>query len=940
MIYRGSDRPRRIRRRRVPSRLLQAAVAAALIFLVSARGLAQFWTDYLWFRSIDLASVWRTLFLSRFLMALIGVVVAASVIWLTTWIANRIRLPGFAAVDEVVARYQEWIGLRARRFGIFLSIGMGLLVGLSASQWWDEALLFANGEDFGITDPVFNHDLSLYVFRVPLLQGILGWLFQLFFLSLLVATVLHYLNGGIRIQRGIEVDPGVKVHLSVMLAVLALLKAGGYVLASYGLLYSGRGAAFGATYTDVNAQLPAFQLLTLISILAAVLLLVNIRVRGWTLPAVAGGLWLAVSVLGGGVYPALIQRFRVEPEEIERESPYIQRHIVATRAAYGLDQVVVSETTAGANLDSAAIARNRTTINNVRLWEPTVLSITYTQQALKNYYKFSDVDVDRYQIGGRTTQVMLAGRELDESRVDVHNWVNDHLVYTHGFGVVVSQANTATSEGLPDYLVEDIPLKSSEPDLTLSQPRIYFGEFADDPTGTDFVIVATEEKEVDGVDAAGNPVFDSYAGNGGVPAGGLLRRAAFALRFLDFNTLISGRVTPDSRVLMRRHIRDQIAAAAPLLYQDSDPYLVLEGGRLLWVVDLYTVTDRYPYAQPAETDRLSVAQKGSLPDSFNYIRNSAKAVVDAYDGTLTLYVVDESDPVIRTYRKIFPKLFSADPPSLELKSHFRYPEELFRVQGDMYQQYHVTDARVFFNDAEPWAVAIDRADVALPPLRNQLDNDAPRPTLPYYLLMKLPGQEEASFVIAQPFSPEAKPNMVSFLVANSDPEAYGDMLDLRFTAGNPPDGPSTVSDKINQNREISQEFTLLDQKGSAVQRGRILVVPVEESLFYVQPIFVSATQGGVPELKQVVVVHGSREVMRPTFADALAAAVGGGVPTVPPDGGEGEVPDDVAGLLAQAQASFAAAEAALRAGDLTEYASRIEEAERLVSQAVAALAEG
>lgn len=903
--------------------------------------MAQFWTDYLWFRSINLASVWRTLFLSRFLLALIGVVVAACVIWLTTWIANRIRLPGFAAVDEVVARYQEWIGLRARRLGVIFSIAVGLMVGLSASQWWDEALLFANSENFGITDPVFKHDLSLYVFRLPLLQGVLSWLFQLFFLSLLVAVVLHYLNGGIRIQRGIEVDPGVKVHLSVMLAVLALLKAGGYVLASYGLLYSSRGAVMGSTYTDVNAQLPAFRLLTLISILAAVLLLVNIRVRGWTLPAVAGGLWLAVSVLGGSVYPALIQRFRVEPEEIERESPYIQRHITATRAAFGLDQVVVSETSGGAELDSAAISRNPTTINNVRLWEPGVLSITYAQQALKEYYQFSDVDVDRYLVDGRPTQVMLAGRELDESKLAEHNWVNDHLVYTHGFGVVVSQANTATSEGLPDYLVEDIPLKSSEPDLALTQPRIYFGEFANDPNGTDFVIAASKEKEVDGVDAAGNPVFDTYVGKGGVPAGGLLRRAAFALRFLDFNTLISSRITPDSRVLLRRHIRDQIAAAAPLLRQDADPYLILEGGRLLWVVDLYTVTNRYPYSQSAETDRLSIAGSGSLPGDFNYIRNSAKATVDAYDGTLTVYVVDEADPIIRTYRKIFPKLFSASPPPLELASHFRYPEELFRVQADMYEEYHVTDARAFFNEVELWQTAVEQADVPLPRLRGEGEKDGPRPTLPYYLLMKVPGQEEASFVIAQPFSPKSKPNMVSFLVANSDPQVYGDLLDFRFTAGNPPDGPSTVSDKINQNPEISQAFTLLDQRGSTVQRGRILVVPVEESLLYVQPIFVSGgSQGGVPELKQVVVVHGSREVMRSTFAEALAAAVAGGAPTVPPDGGGGEVPSDVADLLAQAQASFAAAEAALRAGNLTEYATRIDEAERLVREAVAALNEG
>jgi uncharacterized membrane protein (UPF0182 family) len=831
----------------------------------------------------------------------------------------------------------------------------GLLIGLGAGAWWEHWLLFRNRQSFGATDPVFGKDIGFHVFQVPFFRDLIGWGFQFFLITLLVVAALHYLNGGIQVQpRRQMVAAGVKVHLSVLLAILALLKAGGYWLDRYDLLYSERGAVFGATYTDVHAQLPALNLLMWISIGAAILLLVNSRIRGWIIPATAVGLWLVTSVALGGVWPAVVQRFSVQPDEINKELPYVDRNIAFTREGYGLDGVEVRSFSADTALDATALAANASTIDNIRLWDPSVLLTTYRQlQELRPYYQFTDVDVDRYDLDGTLTQVMLSGRELDDAGIPDAGWVNRHLVFTHGYGAVLSPANTVTAEGQPDFLVKDIDQDGSVPAaLSITQPRIYFGE--DFGSGS-WVIVGTKEQEVDSpVESGGEETvsYNSYDGAGGIDAGSFLRRAAFALRFADVNTLISGQITSDSRVLLVRNLRDMIAKAAPFLYADSDPYLVVLEGRLVWVQDLYTVTDRFPYSTPAgevastaqgvaATGRLSRANS-TLPSDFNYIRNSVKATVDAYDGTMRFYVIDDTDPLIRAYRAIFPGLFDdRSEMSVGLTSHLRYPEDLFRVQSDVYTRYHVTDSRVFFNNGDPWQIARDPSNTVRDEMR-QTFSDSNRPMVPYYLLMRLPGEADLSYLLLQPFTAATRPNMVSFLVAKADYDEYGAMIDFELPRDSFVDGPGQVGARINQTPEISQEFTLLDQQGSQVIQGNMLVVPIEESIVYVQPIYIAARSGGtsggnvaaLPEFKRVVVVFGDRIVMRDTLVEALTA-VFGDAPVV--DDGDGELPDDVtaavAELLTRAEAAFARADAALRSADLAEYQLAVSEAQALIAQA-------
>jgi len=956
MIEHEDPSPIPARRRRLGpgGRIALVVVAVLLALLFSLRGLANFWTDFLWFDSVGFSAVWTTLLVTKIVLAAIGIVVAFGLILGNLWLAQRVApepaLPGPG--EQVVLRYRSWA--RTHRWWVLLGVSgfFGLVLGLGMVGWWENWLLFTNRRSFGAVDPVFSRDIGFFVFQVPFWRDLFGWAFQFVVVTAVVVSAFYYLSGSIRVQpRGLRVAPGVKLHLSVLLAVLAGLKAVGYWLDRFDLLYSERGAALGASYADIHARLPALRLLFFISLFAAALLLVNIRIRGWILPAAAVGLWLVTSIALGGIWPAAVQRFSVQPDEINKELPYIERNINATRDAFNLSGVEVRPFAADLNLTAEDLALNAPTIGNVRLWDPTVLLTTYRQlQELRPFYQFDDVDVDRYPLDGRTTQVMLTPRELDERNLPGTGWVNRHLVFTHGYGMVVSPANSVSPEGQPAFLVKDIAQSAEIPEvLEIAQPRVYFGEAI---RSANFVIVGTKEKEVDYPleSAAGDATFafNSYDGEGGIRMGSFFRRAAFALRFADLNTLISGQITSDSRVLMVRNIRDIVKKAAPFLYADADPYTVILDGRLLWVIDLYTTTDRYPYSTPAFTGRLSATRSG-LPNGFNYIRNSVKATVDAYDGTVTFYVVDETDALLAVYRSIFPSLFTPMdqmPPGLQ--RHLRYPEDLFRVQGDMFQRYHVTDPRVFFNNTLLWQVAKDPSTTPREATRMAYGADN-RPMVPYYLLMRLPGEAEVSYLVLQAFTASARPNMVSFLVAKSDPDEYGRLISFELPADSFVDGPGQVGARINQDPEVSAQFTLWGRQGSEVVQGNMLVVPIEESILYVQPIYLQARQesgsagSAIPEFKRAVVVYGNTIVMRETLAEALTEVFGSGpepptttttTTTVP---GGGELPDQVRALLDRAQAAFVAADTALRSGDLAGYAARVAEAEALVQQAVALL---
>ena len=930
--------------------------------LVFGRFLATLWTDLLWYQSVDQPGVWRTLVFTRVGLVVVASLVGFGLFWVNLWLVDRLsprrRLPSGTPEEELLARFQEWIEPRVSRVRLGISAFFGIMLGLSGSVWWREWLQFRNSTSFGIEDPIFNNDLSLYVFQLPFYNVLFGWFFQLLLVIAVVSASLHYLNGAVEFSFNRRVEPGVKVHLSVLFASLAVLKAAGYMLNRWELLFSDRGQVFGASYTDVNAQLPALNLLIAISLVAAIILLLNLRFRGWTLPIVAVSLWLGTSILVGGLYPTLVQRFSVVPDEVNKEEEYVAYNIEATLAAYGMDEIAVTSFAGSGDLERADLAANQATVDNIRLWDPGVLTTTYKQlQNIKTYYDISDVDVDRYMIDGEVTQVMVSARELDEANVPGGGWVNEKLVYTHGFGSVVSPANSVTAEGQPQFYVKDIPPVTTTPDLATVQDRIYFGDSA---SGA-FSIVASLQDEVDfPVSVEGSDVeYNNYDGLGGVKLGNIFRRAAFALRFADLDTLISGQLTSDSKVLMERNIIERVNRIAPFLYADADPYLVLsDDGRLIWMIDMYTVTNNYPYSQEAPTGRLNAASY--LPNSFNYIRNSVKATVDAYDGTVTLYVVDPEDPLIQTQRKIFPGVFVdvSEMPE-DLKAHWRYPEDLFRVQSDQYTLYHITDARQFFSRVDPWEIARDPSTADRPQLRTLTQEGSSRPMLPYYLLMSLPGETNLSFIIMQPFTPGERPNMVSFLVAKSEPDEYGEMIEFRLPAATQLDGPGQVGDLINQDTDISAEFTLLGQGGSSVIQGSMLVLPIEQSILYVQPIYISAdaanttsttatgfgattTQAatGIPEFKRVVVSYNGAIEMRDTLDQALDAVFGAEEPETPPptDGDGVVVPEEVASLVEAAEQALAAADVALRSGDLGTYADKVAEAQGFIERAATIIA--
>ena len=936
-------------------RVLIVLGVSLVVFLLAMRWLATLWTDYLWYDSLDRTSVWSTLVFTRVWMVLAAALFAFIVFWvnlyIVDWLSPRTGVAPGSPDEELLERFQDWIAPRAGRVRLLVAAFFGFMIGLGAAAWWRDWLLFRHGGEFGIADPIFNNDVGLYVFDLPFYRDVFSWTFQLLLVLTLVVVAAHYLNGGINVQGpGERTSGGVKAHISILLALLALLKAVGYQLDKWELLYSTRGKVVGASFTDVNAQIPALNLLIIISVVAAIILLVNLRFRGWILPLVAVGLWLVTSIVVAGIYPTLVQRFRVEPNEVTLEAPYVENNIGFTREAFQLDQVEVQPFAASTTLVADDIAANEPTLNNVRLWDPGVLGVTYREvQNIRTFYNIFDVDVDRYNVDGELTQVMVSGRELDEADLPPPGgWVNEHLVYTHGYGQVVSTANDVTTEGQPDFLlsdIEDVYTVEGTPDLTVEEPRLYFSDSAT----SRFLIVGTNEPEVDRPDLSGGAQvsYDTYSGEGGVQLGNIFHRAAWALRFGDLNTLISRQLTSDSRILLERDVRQRVLRLVPFLATDADPYLIIADGRLQWVVDLYTVTDQYPYSQMADTSRLNATQ--GLPNSFNYIRNSVKAVVDAYDGTTALYVIDEEDPMIEAFRRIFPDVFqdrSQIPESVI--QHLRYPEDLFRVQTDMYRLYHVTNPQNFFSNVDPWQIARDPSTSPRPALRDpRLDADSSRPMLPYYLLMKLPGEERLSFLLMQPFTPQARPNMVAFMVAKSGPtlEEYGRVIEYQLPANSQIDGPGQVGDFINQDPEISAQFTLLGQGGSTVIQGNMLVTPIEESLLYIQPIYISATEGGVsgnagiPELKRVVVSFDNQIEIADTLDEALFNLFGAGISgeTPPPtDSGEGpvvDVPERITELLVQADAAFAEAEAALRDGDLATYEQKIEEAEAAVAEA-------
>ena len=912
-------------------------VFVAIIGFSVARAVATFFTNYLWFDSVNLNSVWIKILLTK--GALVGATSLLAFIFIFTNLRLAVRatpvmdiFESFESQDPL-SRFRAWTNERFLRYRLWGSIGLSLFLGAGASQLWEQVLLFLNQQSFGVTDPVFQADVSRYVFGLPLYRLFVSWGFQLVIFTSLIIVLFFVATGALQLRQGRlpEVSSGAKAHLSVLLAFIAILKAFAYRLDSMELLYSPRGKVFGASYTDVIAHLPALNLLILISLFGAVLLLVNIKRRGWLLPATAISLWLAVSIIVGGLVPAAIQRFRVVPDELNKELPYVENHIDYTRLAYGLDSIEEKSFAASPDLSQDDISNNKQTVDNIRLWDPTVLAETYSQlQEIRAYYALQEVDVDRYRINGELTQVMVAARELDQTNLPAVGWVNERLQYTHGFGVVFSPANDVASQGQPDFYVKGVPATTTVAELEVEQPRIYFGESAD---SVEYVVVNSLQDEVDyPLSTEGQSVaYTNYSGEGGVGIGSFFRRLGFALRYSELNLLISNQLSDDSKLIMERNIVSRVKKAAPFLYTDNDPYLALIDGNLFWIIDMYTVSDKYPYAQPADTRRIN--ENSGLPVNFNYLRNSVKAVVNAYDGTMNFYVVDENDPIMTAYNDIFPDLFSPKSEmSSELLDHIRYPEDLFTIQSDMYRDYHMTDPRVFYADEDPWVIPSDSSTTPrVATLRGEFTEIGFKPMLPYYLLMSLPGETDLSYLIFQPFNPENRPNMQSFLVADADPENYGQLIDFRLPKGEFVDGPSQVATRINQDPDISQIFTLLDQQGSSVIKGNLFVVPINQSILYYQPIYLQGEQNPLPEFKFVVVVFQDRIIMSETLSEALASIFGDELISDVVEESEGESPLD---LLAKATTAFEQAQEQLQKGNLGKYQELIDQAQQYVDLAI------
>lgn len=954
-------------------------LAVALVILItSLRGLANFYTDFLWFDSLGLGSVWRRILFARVGLGALFTVIFFALIWVNLWVADRlgpdIRPRG--PEEELVERYHALVGSRAGLVRIGVSALLALVAGAGVSSQWENWLLFINREDFGVQDAQFGRDVGFYVFQLPFLTYLVSWLFAAFLIIFIAAAIAHYLNGGIRIQQATSerVSAPVKGHLSLLLGMMALTRAAGYWLDQYELTLSTRGFIDGASYTDVNAQLPAIRLLMIISLFMFGLLIANIWRRGFTFPVIAVGLWAIVATVAGTAYPAAIQRFVVDPDESNRESLFIERNIEATRAAFGLDVVVNRDFAYEDELTAAQVVDNIDTVTNVRLMDPNIIDDTFNQlQGIRGFYRFNDVDVDRYVVDGRTTQVVLSARELLISGLPNQSWESQHAAFTHGYSIAVAPANSV-DQGRPDFLVSDIPTVSpaNSPALQIDQPGIYFGE---DLGG--YALIAAERDEVDFQTLEDTTQATRYDGEGGVEMGSFFRRAAYALRFADTNLLISGQVQSDSRIIYTRDIRDRVETLAPFLEYDNDAYPAIIEGQMVWIIDAYTTTSRYPYAQRAETRE--VAPGSGLNQRFNYVRNSVKAVVDAYDGDVTFYVIDDTDPLVRSYQRQFPDLFTSEAPSESLRAQFRYPEDMFRVQTNMWGRYRIDGADEFYDAAGQWDVAQDPGDTIGQAATTDTIDDAgvitrsERRIDPQYLLMRLPGDTEQRFLNFRPFVPfsedDTRKDLSGFMVAHSDPDKYGQLEVFELPPGIQVDGPSQFNSNILTERDISETITLLDDSGSSVRPGNLLLVPIDNSLLYVRPLFVEATAGtAFPELSQVIVGLGDRVVMRPTYEEALAELIPGLEPTmiradvspdvVPETPADPEVPADepdpetpattapdplpedlsVDELLSAAGEAFDDADRALRLGDLAGYQDAVSRAEELLRRAQVELA--
>ena len=815
------------------------------VILPFVSSLLNYYTDWLFFVETGFSSVFTTTLYAKTVVGLFFGTVLFAVIVVNLLYANRAQFPmsGIFTVGGSNLRINRD---EAARLIKPVSIPVCMLLALFAGNWgalrWEEVLLFTNRVNVGTVDPVIGKDIGFYLFSLPLWEILQGFAGFALLATVVITGVVYYIRGGITLtERGAAVDEKVRRHLAVLVVVFACVIAAGFYLDSFRLLYSNNGAFYGAGYVDVNSRLLTYRILTFLTPLAGIIFAVGIWKGAWRMALLPPLVVVALYVIGIRIYSGALQKFKVAPNELALETPYIENNLKFTRFGYDLEKIETVPFDVDTKLSAADIANNDATIKNIRLWDHAPLLKTYSQlQQIRTYYRFFDVDNDRYKVNGQYTQVMLSPRELSYADLPSKNWINERLIFTHGNGITFGPVSRISKEGLPEFFVKDIPAVSLA-DIKVTRPEIYFGELSND-----YVVVKTKVPEFSYPTATGN-INTTYDGNGGVPIDSLFKKALFAAKFKTEKILLSSDITAESRIIYNRNINERVREIAPFLRFDSDPYMVVdEKGALKWIVDAYTYSDRLPYSKP-------------IQGGINYMRNSVKVAVDAYNGSVNFYISDPNDILVKVYARMFPGLLkpmSAMPD--DLRKHVRYPHQFLQLQSAMFSAYHMTDPKVFYNKENLW----------------QIPALGEKPMEPYYTIMKLPGEKVEEYILLLPFTPSKRDNLAAWLTARCDEPNYGKIRAYTFPRDRLIYGPKQIDARINQDSFISQQLTLWNQRGSEVIRGSLLVIPIEKSLLYVQPLFLAADKAALPELKRVIVAFGDQVVMEENLELALQRLFG------------------------------------------------------------------
>ncbi len=910
----------------------------SFFFLIAAIWLAGQYANWLWFYNLGYEKVFLKILFSSWGVRLAAWLLFFLFLYVNLFFTGKTLLasPGFGFGERIEGSIlgRFFTPGKITLFFLLASLAISFFFSAPADNMWMPVQQFIHGAAFGIKEPIFQKDLSFYIFQLPLWRLLYTYLQTIVISTLILAGIIYYLSSPtVQVGRRISLVPQKgQGHLSFLLALAFLLKAGDYLLRMYELMLSPGGVTFGPGYTDINANLPALWILLFLTIAIVGLLIFNIFRRQSRLIYISIGLLIGASLLVGSIYPGLVQQFQVSPNELALERPFLAYNIDLTRKAFGLDNISKEVYPARAELDWGGLDKNKGTLDNVRLWDYRPLRQTYNQlQGIKPYYEFVDVDTDRYDIGGERRQVMLSARELNQDKLasQAQTWVNLRLQYTHGYGMTMSPVARVTSQGLPVFTVQDIPPVLSG-GLELKRPEIYYGEISND-----YAVVNTRTPEFS-YPVGDNNAFTHYEGSGGVPLNSFGRRLLYALKFSDYNLILSKEITPQSRIMFNRRILPRVRALAPFLRYDGDPYLVLSEGRLFWILDAYTIADTFPYSQPYE--------------GINYIRNSVKVIIDAYEGDVDFYLIDPGDPLVLTYSRIFPGLFKGmEEMPADLAGHLRYPEALLSIQARVFATYHMTDPTVFYNREDLWQIP------------NEKYADAVQLMEPYYSILQLPGEDEPEFLLVLPFTPASRDNMIAWLAGRSDGDHYGELLVYLFPKEKVVFGPMQIETRIDQDTLISEQLSLWDQRGSHVLRGNLLVLPVDDSILYVEPVFLQAEQSELPELARVIVGFQETVVMEPTLGEALVSIFGqkgealpgetaeeigepAGVeddPTGTMEPAEPVEPDErpetlpaVADLARQAQELFLQAQESQGRGDWASYGRFLAELEKVLAELV------